>query len=190
MTGIALDDANHLLKPATVPTKRKRVSFNEEEVIINPEDVDPNVGRFRNLVQTSIIPVANKKPRIDPSPSSEDGSFGSRDLLSSIFARSSAMYSAGNSKDKPNSSSSLHRTKQDFITNPLASLGISLPNPTPDIEPSSSASTQLYDSSDLSGGSESSAVQVDNDLEDPHSSSHHKKYVKEAWPRNFSATTI
>lgn len=36
--------------------KRKAVVFNEEEEIINPEDIDPSVGRFRNLVQTTIIP--------------------------------------------------------------------------------------------------------------------------------------
>lgn len=36
--------------------KRKSVVFNEEEEIINPEDIDPSIGRFRNLVQTTIIP--------------------------------------------------------------------------------------------------------------------------------------
>lgn len=38
--------------------KRSSVTFNEEDEIINPEDVDPNVGRFRNLVQTTTIPIA------------------------------------------------------------------------------------------------------------------------------------
>ena len=42
------------------PLKRKRrashVRFNEEEEVINPEDIDPSVGRFRNLVQTTVIP--------------------------------------------------------------------------------------------------------------------------------------
>lgn len=44
------------------PKKRKRgsVSFNDEEEVINPEDVDPTVGRFRNLVQTAIIPHSKK----------------------------------------------------------------------------------------------------------------------------------
>lgn len=41
-------------------TKRKRnpVTFNEEEEVINPEDIDPSIGRFRNLVQTTVIPNA------------------------------------------------------------------------------------------------------------------------------------
>ncbi|XP_071965664.1 nuclear inhibitor of protein phosphatase 1-like [Antedon mediterranea] len=49
--------------------KRKRkhlnVVFSEDDEIINPEDIDPSVGRFRNLVQTSVVPV--KKRRSDNS---------------------------------------------------------------------------------------------------------------------------
>lgn len=40
-------------------TKRKRtrgIHFNEDEQIINPEDIDPSVGRFRNLIRTTVIP--------------------------------------------------------------------------------------------------------------------------------------
>lgn len=39
--------------------KRKSTSsifFAEEEEIINMEDVDPSVGKFRNMVSTTIIP--------------------------------------------------------------------------------------------------------------------------------------
>lgn len=47
------------------PLKRKRrvahVRINEEEEVINPEDIDPSIGRFRNLVQTTVIP---KKVRV------------------------------------------------------------------------------------------------------------------------------
>ncbi|KRZ77195.1 Translocation protein SEC63 -like protein [Trichinella papuae] len=43
-------------KPLNRKRKVKCVSFVDEEEIINPEDVDPNVGRFRNLVQTAVIP--------------------------------------------------------------------------------------------------------------------------------------
>ncbi len=32
------------------------ISFAEEEEIINMEDVDPSVGKFRNMVSTTIIP--------------------------------------------------------------------------------------------------------------------------------------
>lgn len=54
MLGIAEDD----FKPALRRRSQKRsVSFNEDEEVINPEDVDPSVGRFRNLVSTTVIPV-------------------------------------------------------------------------------------------------------------------------------------
>ena len=44
-----------------VPKSRKRknmvsISFAEEEDIINMEDVDPSIGKFRNMVSTTIIP--------------------------------------------------------------------------------------------------------------------------------------
>lgn len=43
------------------PKSRKRkarisISFAEEEDIINMEDVDPTVGKFRNMISTTIIP--------------------------------------------------------------------------------------------------------------------------------------
>lgn len=38
------------------PHKRNRhVTFNDEEIIINPEDVDPTIGRFRNLVKSTVV---------------------------------------------------------------------------------------------------------------------------------------
>lgn len=36
--------------------KRKSVTFNNEEDVINPEDVDPSIGKFRNVCQVTIIP--------------------------------------------------------------------------------------------------------------------------------------
>jgi nuclear inhibitor of protein phosphatase 1 len=38
-----------------VKRKKKCVEFKDEEDVINPEDVDPSIGRFRNMIQTSII---------------------------------------------------------------------------------------------------------------------------------------
>ena len=42
------------------PLKRKRknlrIHFNEDEDVINPEDIDPSIGRFRNMIQTTVIP--------------------------------------------------------------------------------------------------------------------------------------
>lgn len=47
--------------------KRHSVSFNEDEEIINPEDIDPSIGRFRNLVQTTIVPTSNKRIKLGES---------------------------------------------------------------------------------------------------------------------------
>ena len=43
----------------------KRISFSSNpDEIINPEDVDPSVGRFRNMVQSSFVPTS-KRIRLD-----------------------------------------------------------------------------------------------------------------------------
>uniref|UniRef100_A0A1I7T4I1 FHA domain-containing protein n=1 Tax=Caenorhabditis tropicalis TaxID=1561998 RepID=A0A1I7T4I1_9PELO len=62
---ISLEEARRKKRP------RGNVAFLEEEDIINPEDVDPSVGRFRNLVTTAIISTnPNKRPgdpkRLEP----------------------------------------------------------------------------------------------------------------------------
>lgn len=71
-------------KPFARKRKNVHVTFNEEEDVINPgtlfnkcssywkwfqslavifsEDIDPTVGRFRNLVQTAIIPTKVFQP--------------------------------------------------------------------------------------------------------------------------------
>lgn len=52
MLGISDDDAHK----STRKRKKKGITFNDDEEVINPEDVDPSVGRFRNLVQTTVVP--------------------------------------------------------------------------------------------------------------------------------------
>lgn len=42
------------------------VSFSDSEEIINPEDVDPSVGKFRNMVRTTILP--SKRRMVDTVP--------------------------------------------------------------------------------------------------------------------------
>uniref|UniRef100_A0A8R1TJY0 FHA domain-containing protein n=1 Tax=Onchocerca volvulus TaxID=6282 RepID=A0A8R1TJY0_ONCVO len=51
---ISLEDARRKKR------QRGNVAFIEEETIINPEDIDPTVGRFRNLVATAIISTKRK----------------------------------------------------------------------------------------------------------------------------------
>lgn len=60
---LGITDNSNTKKNKGGKRKRRGVTFNDEECIINPEDVDPNVGRFRNLVQTTVVPA--KRGRID-----------------------------------------------------------------------------------------------------------------------------
>ena len=55
----ANSSSNLIGGPVMVKKKKKAVSFNEEEDIINPEDIDPSVGRFRNMIQTVVV-IPNK----------------------------------------------------------------------------------------------------------------------------------
>ena len=55
MLGIADEDASG--RNGSRKRKKRSITFNEEEEVINPEDIDPSVGRFRNLVQTTVIPT-------------------------------------------------------------------------------------------------------------------------------------
>lgn len=50
---------NNVTEPKPASHRKRKmlsVSFKEEEEVINPEDIDPSVGRFQNLIHTSIIP--------------------------------------------------------------------------------------------------------------------------------------
>ncbi|XP_028417749.1 nuclear inhibitor of protein phosphatase 1-like isoform X2 [Dendronephthya gigantea] len=61
LSSIAIEESGTALPKL----KRRRVStgisFKDGYEIINPEDVDPSVGKFRNMIQTSIVQV--KEPR-------------------------------------------------------------------------------------------------------------------------------
>uniref|UniRef100_A0AAY5EG57 FHA domain-containing protein n=1 Tax=Electrophorus electricus TaxID=8005 RepID=A0AAY5EG57_ELEEL len=52
---LTIEEGNLDIQRPKRKRKSSRVSFNEEEVIITPEDVDPSVGRFRNMVQTVAV---------------------------------------------------------------------------------------------------------------------------------------
>lgn len=68
--------------PGGVPKKQRRnVSFNEEVDIINPEDIDPTIGRFRNLVKSTIVPNANTPFKKLKLQSSDDGELIRDDII-------------------------------------------------------------------------------------------------------------
>ncbi|XP_030645287.1 nuclear inhibitor of protein phosphatase 1 [Chanos chanos] len=58
---LTIEEGNLDIQRPKRKRRSSRVSFSEEEEIINPEDIDPSVGRFRNMVQTAVVPLKKKK---------------------------------------------------------------------------------------------------------------------------------
>lgn len=144
--------------------KLKSVTFKEEEDIINPEDIDPTVGKFRNLVQSAVIPSAKKaKLSLDPFSYSYSGQTSSSQATFHITR-----------PDHSNASNS------DDAFNPLISksvslrLGIHLPNPTPSV---------TNDHDDVASSSNNTdGYSSDNSGHESEGDEKKKKYIKESWP--------
>ena len=99
----------------------------EEEDIINPEDVDPSIGRFRNLVQTAVIP--NKKQKVAasggslaPAVASEEGGKMRRRI-----SGDNNLYD-----DLPDAQAAPQLPGLSFTT--MTKLGLSVPNPAPEVD--------------------------------------------------------
>ncbi|CAF1686074.1 unnamed protein product, partial [Adineta ricciae] len=158
----------------TVKRKRRNVTFNEEDDVINPEDVDPNVGRFRNLVQTTV--VVPKKRKLDHPAVSHLGIDTTQKHAQEFHY--SQLYDA---------SHPIHNDTSAEAQNPLqaqhlsvaAKLGIALPNLAPDLrdydvtEPAVPFLLKITPTA-----LETSSSNTNNDSFEPKK----KKYAKEAWP--------
>jgi nuclear inhibitor of protein phosphatase 1 len=148
---ITLEEARQKKKP------RGNVLFLEDEDVINPEDVDPNVGRFRNLIQTAVIP-ANKRAR----SSSETESF----LSDHPSAAKKRILRPG--KDDASSSS---RLSAPFS----ATLGSIALDAAPDVDLYGGGMPQPKAASTMKFGPHMPPTEKDDEP-------HKKKYAKEAWP--------
>lgn len=107
--------------------KRRGVSFNEDDEIINPEDIDPSVGRFRNLVQSTVIPTTFKRPKLSDNvgiPISTEFKVP-RTLPSSV----PELY-----QDLPPESSASAGSTVNIYSSLSSRLGMVLPNPAPDVD--------------------------------------------------------
>uniref|UniRef100_A0A8C3RZ86 Nuclear inhibitor of protein phosphatase 1 n=2 Tax=Chelydra serpentina TaxID=8475 RepID=A0A8C3RZ86_CHESE len=58
---LTIEEGNLDIQRPKRKRKNSRVTFSDDDEIINPEDVDPSVGRFRNMVQTAVVPVKKKR---------------------------------------------------------------------------------------------------------------------------------
>ncbi|RWS27763.1 nuclear inhibitor of protein phosphatase 1-like protein [Leptotrombidium deliense] len=134
--------------------KHESIRFKEEEEVINPEDIDPTVGKFRNLVQTAVIPTKKVKSEAP--------------LNMGIADRSSFhVLRPGHEKISPSS----HVVNPLFSTSLSLKLGIHLPNPAPEID-----FEKPMDESMNSQSTNEDAEDSGDDLPKK------KKYAKEAWP--------
>lgn len=145
--------------------KRKRnfVTFNEDEEIINPEDVDPSIGRFRNLVQTTVVPMY-KKQKISDNLGIPSSEFKQPKLT---HQSSVDLYN-----DLPPES---HSSNMNIYSSLSTKLGMVLPNPAPDVDMGQPNPTPFVPQQ----------VQV-TDPSEPKK----KKYAKEAWPGKKPAQTL
>jgi nuclear inhibitor of protein phosphatase 1 len=152
--------------------KRKRVHFNEEEIIINPEDVDDSIGRFRNLVHSTVVPVSNKRVRLMEPPSSVEH----KTMFHHPIISAPSLYS-----DLPSTSNEGNRSDESFGLYSSKIMPSLLPNPAPEID---SISTSTLPTSSSTSASQ---VQFKHDEIHDHQNLMNelepkkKKYAKESW---------
>ncbi|XP_066249324.1 nuclear inhibitor of protein phosphatase 1 [Euwallacea similis] len=149
--------------------KRNNVSFNEDEEIINPEDIDPSIGKFRNLVQTTIVPSASKRTKLgDVLGVSHHVEFKVPKVL---HHPQHDLYN-----DLPPETNNASISNINNIYSSLSSrLGVSLPNPAPDVNIGLNTAPPMAPPT----------VQVPDSMEPKK-----KKYAKEAWPGKKPIQTL
>lgn len=157
--------------------KRKSVIFAEREEVINPEDIDSSVGRFRNMVSVEVIP--NKRART-----------GLVSINTPVKKHVQEFYNRGlyedlDSKDvsKPKSADDESRISSSFI-----------PNLAPDVsnEPIKFDSTTTKETEDvrmMKGEAAHEDAMDEHDPTDPFKPKK-KKYMKEAWPGKRPAPSL
>lgn len=148
--------------------KKRGVSFNEDDEIINPEDIDPSVGRFRNLIQTTVIPAAIKRQKLSDSIGIPTEFKVPRIIHSTI----PELY-----QDLPPESNSNTGSSVNIYSTLSSRLGMVLPNPAPDVDMGQGyAQPQLFTQQ---------PTQVADSMEP-----RKKKYAKEAWPGKKPAPAL
>lgn len=151
--------------------KKRGVSFNEDEEIINPEDVDPSIGRFRNLIQTTVIPSSlQKRARIEQATHAQD-------LKLAKHLHPSAIIPHLYQDIPPETNSGALASSMNMYSSLSSRLGMVLPNPAPDV--------------DLGQNYVQAAPYVPVQSQSTDSlEPKKKKYAKEAWPGKKPAPAL
>ncbi|KAL3315129.1 Nuclear inhibitor of protein phosphatase 1 [Cichlidogyrus casuarinus] len=169
-----------------VETSRKsqkpklNVHFNDHDEIINPEDVDPGVGRFRNMVEQSFVP---NKRHAEERGSANMGISSAKRLAVQTVSRNSA--SENKLLLNPNHKSTIYNPSFNLA----AKLGLPMPNLAPDLNENESVKlpstlSALHAQSHLRHNLPVNAISdsFSNGDTSVEAFSKKKKYVKEAWP--------
>ncbi|XP_067365003.1 nuclear inhibitor of protein phosphatase 1-like isoform X2 [Channa argus] len=152
------------------PKRRRRsscVSFSDEEEVINPEDVNPSVGRLRNMIQTTVFPV--KKTNREG-----HGSLGMEVSAHNMHSPpvSGGLY--GDLSPTTHERETQHHTLGQGAATNLGGLALVLPNLAPDLD---AASTSAEPPVNLNSTSATGPCTAEP-LNEPQK----KIYAKEAWP--------
>merc|ERR1712156_1242808 len=146
--------------------RKTRLTFNEEEMVINPEDVDPSIGRFRNMIESTVIP--KKRPRNDMGISNDENNSSKHRMIQAQQLTSPTKIDLY--EDLP-----AIGTSGLFASSLSTKLGLPLPNPAPDIDMAAPVVLPT------AAPSAASAAHLEAQFEDPDEPKK-KKYAKEAWP--------
>ncbi|KPP56637.1 nuclear inhibitor of protein phosphatase 1-like [Scleropages formosus] len=164
---LTIEEGNLDIQRPKRKRRSSRVTFSEEEEIINPEDVDPSVGRFRNMVQTAVIPLKRKKAE-------GQGRLGLEDAVARRMQN--LPHSGGLYGDLPPISheGSAHSTGAQTGTTIIGGLPLPFPNPAPDVDLTHNAAQPPP----TLNPAPAPGPYVPEPLNEPRK----KKYAKEAWP--------
>ncbi|KAJ8405106.1 hypothetical protein AAFF_G00330270 [Aldrovandia affinis] len=161
---LTIEEGNLDIQRPKRKRRMSRVTFNEDDEIINPEDVDPSVGRFRNMVQTAVVPM--KKKKLEGHVMSLEDSAGRR--------MQSFPFSGGLYGDLPPTSHEAHPGGGQGGAAIMGGLPLPFPNPAPDVDLSPAAA---HPPITLIPAPVPGAYTSES-LNEPRK----KKYAKEAWP--------
>ncbi|XP_019885790.1 nuclear inhibitor of protein phosphatase 1 isoform X3 [Ooceraea biroi] len=173
---VDLGSNDEMHKP-TRKRKKKGITFNDDEEVINPEDIDPSVGRFRNLVQTTVVPSKRMRMEGGLISLSED-----HNLLKHMQPTSTTpqLYHDLPPEQFSHSSMSAINPFSTALTSLTSRLGIALPNPAPEVEMTpNQIQTEAPHVQELPGTTEPRSMEPKK-----------KKYAKEAWPGKKPMPTL
>ncbi|XP_003977144.1 protein phosphatase 1, regulatory subunit 8b isoform X1 [Takifugu rubripes] len=162
---LTIEEGNLEIQRPKRKRRCSRVTFSAEDSIINPEDVDPSVGRFRNMVQTAVIPI--KKRRMDG-----QNTLGLDDVTSKrihSYSMTGGLYG-----DLPPAS---HENQPPGASGSAATQGglpLPFPNPAPEVDlaPEAPHPPVILNPTPVTAPY----------LPETHNEPRKKKYAKEAWP--------